>query len=218
SSTAWDGIVRGTRTRTSSVPSNMPNRVGGGWFCFGVTPGGRSFVRGMTRPAAAASFARSRSGARRVCRRMSPGTSGAQWMGVCDCKEGTMADYTFVLTFSLPDQEADPEAYLDALYEAGCDDASVGIGRLGMIGLDFTRQAQSAEQAVRSATEAVRKAIPGAELVQAGPDLVGLTETAEAFGFSRQNMRKYATGHTAGRAAFPVPAFIGEPTLWHMAE
>jgi len=149
---------------------------------------------------------------------MSPGTSGAQWMGVCDCKEGTMADYTFVLTFSLPDQEADPEAYLDALYEAGCDDASVGIGRLGMIGLDFTRQAQSAEQAVRSAIEAVRKAIPGAELVQAGPDLVGLTETAEAFGFSRQNMRKYATGHTAGRAAFPVPAFIGEPTLWHMAE
>lgn len=129
-----------------------------------------------------------------------------------------MADYSFVLIFSLPDQEADPEAYLDALYEAGCDDASVGIGRLGMIGLDFTRQAPSADQAVRSAVEAVRKAIPGAELVQAGPDLVGLTETAEAFGFSRQNMRKYATGHAAGRAAFPAPAFIGEPTLWHMAE
>jgi predicted DNA-binding transcriptional regulator AlpA len=37
-------------------------------------------------------------------------------------------------------------------------------------------------------------------------------------GFSRQNMRKYATNQTEGRQAFPVPAFIGEPSLWHLAE
>lgn len=129
-----------------------------------------------------------------------------------------MANYTFVLTFNLPDREVDPEAYLDALYEAGCDDASVGVGRFGVIDLDFTRGSPSAEDALRSAIGNVQRAIPGATLVQATPDLVGLTETAEIFGFSRQNMRKYATAHAAGREAFPAPAFIGEPTLWHLAE
>ena len=129
-----------------------------------------------------------------------------------------MADYTYVLTFNLPDREADPEAHPDALYEAGSDDPSVGVGRLGVIGLDFTRDAPSAEDALSSVIANVQHAIPRATLVQAGPDLVGLTETAEVFGFSRQNMRKYATAHAAGRDAFPVPAFIGGPTLWHLAE
>jgi len=107
---------------------------------------------------------------------------------------------------------------LDALYDAGCDDAVVGVGQYGMIGLDFTRAAASAEDAIRSAVDNVRTAIPGAILVQAGPDLVGLTEMAVIFGFSRQNMRKYATGQSGGPKAFPVPAVLGDPSLWHLAE
>ena len=47
---------------------------------------------------------------------------------------------------------------------------------------------------------------------------MGLTEMAEVFGFSRQNMRKYATGLPASREAFPAPAILGEPSLWHLAE
>ncbi|HXT80688.1 MAG TPA: DNA-binding protein [Acetobacteraceae bacterium] len=129
-----------------------------------------------------------------------------------------MTDYSFVLNFTLANQEDDPETYLDALYEAGCDDASVGVGRAGMIGLDFTRAAASAEDALRSAIENVRKAIPGAVLVQAGPDLVGITDMAEILGFSRQNMRKYAVGQSSAPEAFPPPAIIGDPSLWHLAE
>jgi predicted DNA-binding transcriptional regulator AlpA len=129
-----------------------------------------------------------------------------------------MNDYTFVLNFSLSDRHADPVQYLDALYEAGCDDAAIGVGQAGMIGLDFTREAASAEDAVRSAIENVRQAIPGATLVQAGPDLVGLTQMAEIFGFSRQNMRKYATGQSGAPAAFPAPVVLGDPSLWHLAE
>ncbi len=87
-----------------------------------------------------------------------------------------------------------------------------------MIGLDFTRSTEAAEDALRSAIQDVMRAIPGATLVQAGPDLVGLTAMAEIFGFSRQNMRKYATGAGAGKAAFPAPAHLGEPSLWHLAE
>jgi hypothetical protein len=129
-----------------------------------------------------------------------------------------MDHFTFMLNFTLPGREDNPEQYLDALYEAGCDDAAVGVGQYGMIGLDFTREAASAEDAIRSAIENVRAAIPGAKLVQAGPDLVGLTEMAEIFGFSRQNMRKYATGQSGGEAAFPLPVVLGEPSLWHLAE
>ena len=129
-----------------------------------------------------------------------------------------MENYTFVLNFTLPGRDASPEQYLDALYDAGCDDAVVGVGQYGMIGLDFTRAAASAEDAIRSALANVLTAIPGAILVRAGPDLVGLTEMAAIFGFSRQNMRKYATGQSGGSAAFPLPVVLGEPSLWHLAE
>ncbi len=129
-----------------------------------------------------------------------------------------MTEYNFLLTFTLPDREAQPDQYLDTLYEAGCDDATVGVGRAGMIGLDFTRTAATAEDALRSAIADVRKAIPGADLAQAGPDLVGLSEMAEIFAFSRQNMRKYAVGTAPNRAAFPPPVIVGEPSLWHLAE
>lgn len=130
-----------------------------------------------------------------------------------------MDSYEFVLNFNLPHREDDPERYLDALYEAGCDDATVGTGLNGMIGLDFKRSATDAEEALRSAIQDVQTAIPGADLVQVGPDLIGLTDMAEIFGFTRQNMRKYATGQLAGtRQAFPAPVIIGEPSLWHLAE
>src|SRR5665213_3521009 len=120
-----------------------------------------------------------------------------------------MTSYEFMLNFTLPHRDDSPERYLDALYDAGCDDALVGVGQYGMIGLNFSRTATSAEEALRSAIENVREAIPGAYLVQAGPDLVGLTEMADIFGFSRQNMRKYATGQAGGQEAFPLPVVLG---------
>ncbi len=129
-----------------------------------------------------------------------------------------MANYQFMLNFALPSNVSDPSDCLDALYEAGCDDAVIGVGRHGMIGLDFDRDADSAEAALRSAIQDVGKAIPGAVLVQVGPDLVGLTDMADILGFSRQNMRKYATGQSAAKAAFPPPTVMGEPSLWHLAE
>jgi|ERR1700722_11308366 len=129
-----------------------------------------------------------------------------------------MDHFTFTLNFALPKRDDDPEQYLDALYEAGCDDASVGVGQLGMLGLDFTREAATAEDAIRSAIDNVRAAIAGITLVQAGPDIVGLTEMATIFGFSRQNMRKYAMGQSGGPRPFPTPVVLGDPSLWHLAE
>src|SRR5690349_2496048 len=129
-----------------------------------------------------------------------------------------MRKYKFILNFRLPNTDDNPDDYLDALYEAGCDDASVGTGSHGMIGFDFTRSAVSAEDALYSAISDVRKAIPGATLVDAGPDLVSLTDIADIVGCSRQNMRKYAMGEVKSvNAFFPEPVFTGAPSLWHLA-
>lgn len=130
-----------------------------------------------------------------------------------------MARYDFTLTFTLPDRSADPADFLDALYEAGCDDATVGVGKRGSIALEFTREAEGAEKAVQSAIGAVGKAIPGVELVEVKPDLVNLSDVADMVGCSRQNIRKYAAGEIAAvKTPFPAPAFVGSPDLWHFVE
>lgn len=83
----------------------------------------------------------------------------------------TMTAYDFSLAFSLPDSGTEAEQYLDALFEAGCDDAVIGIGERGTIGLDFSREAESAEEAIQSAITNVQAAIPGAVLFEADTDI-----------------------------------------------
>lgn len=130
-----------------------------------------------------------------------------------------MPAYDFIVTFRLPDAEADPADFTDALFEAGCDDATPGVGKRGSIALDFTREAADALTAIRSAIADVGKAIPGATLLEVKPDLVNLSDIAETIGCSRQNMRKYAAGEMKNvTIPFPAPAFTGAPDLWHLAE
>ena len=127
--------------------------------------------------------------------------------------------WQFVVKFRLPAGGEDPSVWLDALFEAGCDDATVGVGSRGNIALDLSRAAPSAEEAVRSAIDAVRKAIPGAVLMEVSPDLVNLADLADVVGCSRQNIRKYAVGEARTvTVPFPDPVFTGNPSLWRLAE
>ena len=126
-----------------------------------------------------------------------------------------MNSYDFILKFDLPEKDTDPEQFVDALYEAGCDDASVGIGQNGRIALNFIRQSNTAFDAISSAIIDVKKAIPGARLIEANPDLVGLTDIADILGFSRQNMRKIAVKN---KSAFPAPIHEGSVALWHLSK
>lgn len=125
-----------------------------------------------------------------------------------------MSDYEFTLKFRLPDADADPEQFVEALADAGCDDATIGIGQRGRIALDFVREADTALEAIASAIHAVRQAIPGAELVEASPDLVGLTDVADLVGCTRQNIRKLMLGNVA---TFPVAMHEGSQSLWHLS-
>lgn len=125
-----------------------------------------------------------------------------------------MEEYEFILRFSLPDKGTDPETFIKDLAEAGCDDALVGIGISGRISLDFTRQSASAEEAVLSCVKDMKQAIPNARLIEASPDLVGLTDVADILGFSRQNMRKLMLKNPD----FPPPFHDGKPSIWHLAK
>ncbi len=125
-----------------------------------------------------------------------------------------MTNYEFTLYFRLPDPREDPQRYLGRLADAGCEDALVGLGQPGRIALEFSRSAKSALAAIASALREVRRAIPGAVLVEAAPDLVGLSDVAEFAGFTRQNMRKLMLGNAA---SFPSPVHEGKPALWHLA-
>ncbi|KAF1695651.1 helix-turn-helix transcriptional regulator [Pseudoxanthomonas koreensis] len=124
-----------------------------------------------------------------------------------------MSEYEFTLKFRLPDVDADPEQFIDALAEAGCDDATVGIGQQGRIALDFTREAADALEAIVSAVQAVKGAIPGAELIEASPDFVGLTDVADLVGCSRQNIRKLMISNPE---TFPAAVHEGSQAFWHL--
>jgi len=123
--------------------------------------------------------------------------------------------YEFVLKFALPGSSNTAEDLLEALYDAGCDDALIGVGEARRIALDFSREAESARDAILGAIRNVRSALPEALLIEASPDLAGLSEIAEVLGFSRQNARKMATSQ---KNQFPLPAHEGNPTLWHLAD
>lgn len=123
-------------------------------------------------------------------------------------------EYDFALKFKLVESSADADSLVERLGEEGCDDAVVGIGQPSRIALNFTREADSAQQAIISALEDVKRAIPDAELIEVSPDLAGLTDIAELVGVTRQNMRKLVVNHAR---TFPAPLHEGSAALWHLA-
>lgn len=125
-----------------------------------------------------------------------------------------MMEYEFILKYALPDENTDASDYLNALFEAGCDDATIGVGKSGAIALEFVREAASADEAVLSAIADAKKAIPDAELIEVSPDLVTPTEIASVIGCSRQNIQKIIANP---RKRFPNPIHQSAAGgIWHL--
>jgi len=125
-----------------------------------------------------------------------------------------MKEFNFELIFKLVDNQ-DSNEYLDVLFENGCDDATISTGQLGMLCLSFTRESISALEAVESAINDVKKAIPSAKLVEATPDIVNISEISSILGHSRQYTRKLFNSDTS---SLPAPIHIGNPSIWHLSE
>ena len=125
-----------------------------------------------------------------------------------------MKEFNFELIFKLVDNQ-DSSEYLDTLFENGCDDATISAGQLGMLSLSFTRESISAAEAVESAINDVKKAIPSAKLVEATPDIVSISDISSILGHSRQYTRKLFNSDTS---SLPAPIHIGNPSIWHLSE
>ena len=97
-----------------------------------------------------------------------------------------MGEHQFTLVIS-GDLEAD--ATTDALFDAGCDDATFGtVDQVGYA--DFIREAPTLGEAVRSAIRQV-ESVSGLRVTRIEPDdLVTMTEIAERLGRSRESVRR----------------------------
>lgn len=126
-----------------------------------------------------------------------------------------MSEHQFTLVLQ-GDLESDKT--IDALYETGCDDATFGtVDRVGYA--DFTREAPSFGEAVRSAIADV-ESVPGLKALRIEPDdLVTMAEIAERMGRSRESVRLLIQG-SRGPGGFPAPVshLRAKSRLWRWSE
>lgn len=126
----------------------------------------------------------------------------------------TAQTFSFTLFVQGPDVLTD-EA-VDALFAAGCDDATFGA-RDGAQYAAFDREASTFEQALASAISDISLALPGLSVIRIEPDdLVSMATIAERAGRSRESIRLLAT-EQRGPGGFPPPvAYVDRKTrLWH---
>jgi hypothetical protein len=94
-------------------------------------------------------------------------------------------------------------ATLDALFEAGCDDATFGDID-GVPFADFSRQAPSLAEAIESAIRDVRS-VPTVFVLRVEPDeVVNAAEIAARLGRTRESIRLLVAGDR-GPGGFPAP-------------
>ncbi len=107
----------------------------------------------------------------------------------------------------------------DALFESGCDDATMSL-RFGRVYLTFTRVAASLKDAILSAIRDVRKADIGADVLRVDVcNLVTQADIARKIGRSRQLVHQYIMGDR-GPGGFPAAVCDitdGAP-LWYWCE
>jgi len=124
---------------------------------------------------------------------------------------------TKTFEFTIVASGFDPEgAYEDALFEAGCDDATVSVQK-GVLIAEFDREAVSFSKAVASACQNVAAA--GLKVERIEPDyLVTLAEIADRSRLSRQAITLYAKGERG--LGFPPPAvkITSRHPLWDWCE
>jgi transcriptional regulator with XRE-family HTH domain len=112
------------------------------------------------------------------------------------------AEHDFALVIDGVDDLS--ETVMDALFEAGCDDATFTI-RHGRLYGEFSRSARSLKDAILSAIKDVRQANVGAVVLRVDNcELVTQAEIARRIGRSRQMILQYINGNR-GPGGFPAP-------------
>ncbi len=111
---------------------------------------------------------------------------------------------TYHFTIVVRDAHADLPDIEDQFFEAGCDDALL-CSYNNTVYLEFDREAENAQQAIRSALENIHAAGFKQLVVQEG-GVSTLAEMAEWAGLSRQALSQYAR-NKRGNGHFPPPVY-----------
>lgn len=123
--------------------------------------------------------------------------------------------YNFTLFFEGPDIED----HLDALFEAGCDDALFGL-RSGQQFAEFDRDAPSFGDAILQALRTLEATVPDLSVTRVEPDdLITQSRIAERTGRSREGIRLLVGGER-GPGGFPEPAgsIDSKTRVWRWSE
>lgn len=130
-------------------------------------------------------------------------------------KTTTPQTYSFTLVLAGVSEITD--ALENAIFEAGCDDATLA-SRDGVVFLDFDREARSFRQAIFSAIRDVHRA--GCEVARIEPDdYVTAAEIARRVGRTRENIRQLVLGlRGAGDFPRPVAGLKTRSPLWRWTE
>ena len=107
----------------------------------------------------------------------------------------------------------------NALFEAGCDDATISL-RQGRVYLTFSRAAATLKDAIISAIQDIHTAAIGADVLRVDQcDLVTQSEIARRIDRSRQLVSQYISGGR-GPGGFPAPAcnITDTAPLWYWCE
>jgi hypothetical protein len=121
-----------------------------------------------------------------------------------------MARHEFILKLNRPVTDEE----IDALYEAGCSDASVETGPVGAL-VDFSREAPTLPLALVSAVRDIEKVVGLRAVGVACDSMVTQVVIAERVGVSREAVRLWATGQR-GPGGFPPPVLVtaGGEQIW----
>ncbi|MFO0884691.1 MAG: hypothetical protein U0894_10985 [Pirellulales bacterium] len=107
----------------------------------------------------------------------------------------------------------------DSLFEAGCDDATIGL-RNGRIYMIFSREAKDLASAIISAIDDINKAKIGLEVLRVDYcDLVTIADIAKRTDRTRQCIHQYITG-ARGPKGFPPPecSISDDQSLWRWCD
>ena len=130
-------------------------------------------------------------------------------------KEPVRSKHVFALVIEGPILQ---DAFLDALYEAGCSDAL--FGTVDEVGYgDFTRLGPTFTDAIASAIRDV-ESVEGLRVVRIEPDdLLTMSEIAGRLGRSRESVRLLISGRR-GPGAFPAPVshLPSRSRLWRWSD
>lgn len=129
-------------------------------------------------------------------------------------------EHTFRVVFAVPGEDS-LEPHLDALAEAGCDDAAfIGPATDGTFTAEFDREAPTFATAVVSAITDLRRAIPEVVVLRVLPDdLVTIAAIAARTGRTDESIRLLSQGRR-GPGSFPsVAGSINDKTqVWRWSD